>query len=390
MIPYETARLLYIIAHVLSILCAVVLLVLYVQQAHNILLQSCCGVIMLLSLITLFDTHRHANQNTRPDFRAALSAASISYFSSVLHAHLAFLMLHSCAQACGWSLFRVRKGSVLTVAYLATSYLVPAVGLVYLVVQEADPASRTAVRNGFHWAVYAPVWASRVPSWMFAAMGTFFSLYLLYRFTRLRASSLDQNLITQLSPVYLARISVTTYLYLLIAFSALYPVVSDNGGGRRSSTLTELQRPAAHNYMVALIGVLLFAMFGCGSPARKAVSQFKRWLYNIDDANDPAAAYTNNTHTGIHYGYMDNDIDGLAARGSFTVVSEEDEEHDFMDFESALLATAPEEDGQRYSYKGWSTRRSSDPASKNSNSGERMSMTSNSNLHSPLSTTNSK
>lgn len=353
MIPYDTARILYISCHVISILSGLLLLFLYVQQAHNLLLQSCCAAVMLLSMITLFDTCSHLHHPTgavmvRPDFRAAFSAASISYFTIVVHAHLAFLMLHSCAQACGWPLFRMRKGSFLTSVYLLVSYLFPLLSFVWLVVQERDVKTRSAVMNAFHWAVYQPAEATKYQSCLFAFLGSFFSVYLLFRFTRLRISSLDQNLITQLSPMYLLRITVTTFLYLLIAMSAVYPMHSVPT--KKSELLAEWRRPAAYNYIVALIGLLLFAMFGCGSPARKAFKEIKRWICLQGEEDED--------EDGVRGSTSD-----LKYRGSFTVVSEEDEE-EIMDFEAALIGTGPEDDRQRYSLKGWTGRRSSDPVSK--------------------------
>lgn len=353
-IPYDTARELYIAAHIISIISAIVLLLLYVQQAHNLLLQSCCGAIMLLSLITLFDTLSHTNRlspvyvHITPSFRAAFSAASISYMTNVVHAHLAFLMLHSCAQACGWPLFRMRKGSFLTRVYLMISYMFPLLFYFWVIGQEADVKTRSAVMNGFHWAIYHPAWATRFQSCVFAYMGSFFSIYLLYRFTRLRVSSLDQNLITQLSPRYLLRIMVTTFLYLLIAMSAVYPFDSDT---RKVEYLAKFRRPAAYNYIVALIGLLLFAMFGCGSPARKAFREIMRWFASLSSSDQDEEEY-------------DHELAGRGLRGSFTVISEEDDE-EIMDFESALMRTMPEDEQQRYSYKGWSSsRRSSDPLAK--------------------------
>lgn len=347
MIPYETARALYLAAQIASIVFAFALMILYARQGQNILLQSCCVAVILLCAASFYETSRLASANLVPlraDFRASCFAVAINFLTNVVHAHLLFLMLDSCAQACGWQTFRIRKGSYLTIRYLLVSYAVPSMASIILLIQEADIRTRRSVECAFHYSIYQPGWATRYMTCTYAYIGSFFSIYLLFRTTRLRISSLDQNLITQLSLSYMVRINTTTFIYLVISMSSVYPLDVENPNGLK---LLRIRRPSGCHFIVASIGVLLFAMFGFGSPARRSYKEAFVWL-------------------GEMAGYSpDYDAADLEHYDSFTIVSEADEE-ELVDFEDALITIAP--DDPKHRYRGWSmskgVRRSSDPPSR--------------------------
>lgn len=354
MLSFTGARNIFAILLVISSICVIILFFLYFKQRQNYLLQSCCVVVIVKCLI-LFVFLPPCNLACREPTQYDIARAILlNYLMISVHAHMSFLMLESCSQAFGWRKFRIslRGKNKRTVRFIVLSYLLPLIPTFYLIHQEFTSAVKMTRLYAFYWAIYYPSICTRHAMCFFSYIGMFLSTYLLFRTTRLRISTLDQNLTTQLSIFYILRINLTTLMYWLFGLSAIYPLENLRTNQVLFNILESNTRvPHIYSYTYSLVGITLFIIFGYGSPARQSYKEILGWLRNAYPVDEV-----------IIMSIKDRNGSG----SSFTVLSDENEfeEGELMDFKSALNATGPP---SVHHYRTWtigsgSTRRLSEPS----------------------------
>lgn len=285
----------------LSVLAMAVLLISYQRERQNLLLRSCC-----LSVLTMYGwiIAGHIYHQGHAEMRGAfceIQAVSLNFLYIAIHAHACFMMLNNCYIALGWKWgsFEDSKTRERTLTMLA--YALPSLYIVlFSVLAIGVAADAVSIMPGpFYCSVVRPrMYMSTLWFMLFAVPGSLLAVYLLYRMWRSRQKMLYLSSSTQFSLAYLARYTLSTFVYIVISFGTFVPllIIIDHDPGpvlvdMRPSHLPRspwlhpqlcasqpaepellyyfnILCPGPVSFLPACVGIALFLMYGFGAHAR--------------------------------------------------------------------------------------------------------------------------
>lgn len=267
------------------------LFVLYGVQRQNPLLLSCCVVILIQNYLIYTGFSKlpleEVFHETLGSF-ATIQAMYLNYSLISVHAHLALLMAYSCGKGLFWPGFTDRNRLRWEILFIVIALVYPAIPSIILYLSEKMELHILA----FYTMILKPMWLTRCQQWVFAIPGMLLSVYLLYRTVLLRFRTMSiKGSTTAITVFQLCRIFTATFFYQLIGFSTLIPVDIEKVLSLPVQSTPELKgidmrfrRPQPFVYTPVLLGTVVFAMFGFGSPARQTYWESWRlvcWFFRV-------------------------------------------------------------------------------------------------------------
>lgn len=219
------------------------------------------------------------------------------------------MMLNNCYIAFGWrlSIFDNKLDREWTFVLLAIS--IPLLSVLAVVVILSDQVVKPQVIAGpFFCSISRPRFEASI-FWfvLFAVPGAWLSLFLLYKTFRARKRTLLFGSTTQIGVYYLLRLTISTFLYLVLAFGSAIPLilikdiptpitntdpaflpaevlrspwtninlcVADYSKDPLMKYFQRVSCPGALSYFPVITGIMCFLMYGFGFHAREAYRRF--------------------------------------------------------------------------------------------------------------------
>lgn len=300
MIDFVTAlRLFYALLGV-SVMAAGVLLISYQLQRQNLLLRSCC-VILLIMYATIFAGHVTPERVLDEKYTLCeVQAVFLGYCYISIHAHACFMMLSNCYVAMGWKLKLFEQYVDRESTLVLVSYSFPLLfGALYALIRMNTTDYIRIGRSPFFCAILSPRFSLSVAWFMlFAIPGSILATYLLVKTWRARQRTLAFGSSTQLTLPYLFRLTLSTVVYLLLAYGSFLPILiymlicgmagefSPHPIDTADSTMNIANGalkftkfiPAVLAYFPSVLGFSFFLMYGFGSHARASYRRFANKL----------------------------------------------------------------------------------------------------------------
>lgn len=288
-------RIFYILTSV-SVVAAGILLVSYQRQRQNLLLRSCCVVLFCMYVAILAGHFVEDNILSENNPLCEAQAIFLNYCYICIHAHACFMMLSNCYVAMGWKwrLFEqhVNRESLLTLV----SFSFPLLYLGLFALLQIKSVDSIAVRAGpFFCSIVRPKFILTI-AWfgLFSIPGSILAVYLLFKTWRARRRTLAFGSSTQLTFAYLCRLSLSTFVYIVLCYGsfipmAVYYMLADYyrtwlgvetpdppeiqivDSGIRGFTRTI---PMVLSFFPSVLGIAFFLMYGFGAHARAAYRHF--------------------------------------------------------------------------------------------------------------------
>jgi hypothetical protein len=289
-----------------SVLTAGILLVSYQRERQNLILRSCCLVVLVMYGAILAGHIHHQGLADRQGAFCQSQAIFLNYCYICIHAHACFMMLNNCYVAMGWKWkffeHHVERESTLVLL----SYTMPLLYVALLAFRMANVSESVGILPGPFFCSIAKPRLIMQTFWfiLFSVPGSILSVYLLYKTWRARQRTLAYGNTTQLTLPYLIRLTISTFVYICLSYGSFVPLLiiadydpdrlpleyvpdsrlrtpwlnpsmclarSDDIGIRYYATML---CPGALSYFPAYIGLAFFLMYGFGAHARSSYRHF--------------------------------------------------------------------------------------------------------------------
>jgi hypothetical protein len=364
MVPYYVAELVFYVLLTVSTVLTAFLLILYVRQSQNLILQSCCIVVLVNSALLYLKLFASAFISWEMYWLKVVQAFGLNFCMIAIQSHMTAMMFNSCAQALRWTRFQAsrRKNPTGVLLYLTLSYLAAFIPTIMVIVFDAAGYSRFLLSSTFFSVLTEPALGTHLAAALVSIPGMICALILLHRTSRLREMTLLLSRHSGISPFYLFRINLATFLYILIGMASFAPSIVSERDSTQFLSHAE-RRPRYDDFIPSLIGTMLFIIFGFGSPARKSYREMFGWKSRRRGASftgtvDLEAPPPSTTRPVIHQSFL-----VLSEPGDRQHVTEEE----MLDLETAIIGIEPPgEEPELPKYRSWSLsktppRRNSEP-----------------------------
>lgn len=281
----------------LSVVATGVLLVSYQKQRQNLLLRSCCLVLLLMYGAILLAYLPQKSLLDEQNAFCELQAIFLNYCYICIHAHACFMMFSNCYVAMGWKLRVFERNVDRESTLVLLSYAVPMLYIALFAFIRANTKDAIFIRAGPFFCSIARPRFSLTIGWFafFSIPGSLLAVYLLLKTWRARQRTLAFGSATQLTLAYLCRLSLSVFVYIVLSYGSFVPMLMyflAYGKTSRTPSLTDgsdlphvvvggagLQQlaqtlPSVISYFPAVLGVAFFLMYGFGAHARAAYRHF--------------------------------------------------------------------------------------------------------------------
>lgn len=303
-----------------SVLATGVLLISYQRERQNLLLRSCCLIVLAMYGIIIAGHIHHGGRADERDSFCESQAIFLNYCYICIHAHACLMMFNNCYVAMGWKwkIFENHVDRESTLVLLSFALPLLSVALISfmnmnnkgLILVHPGPFFCNIVRPRF---LLSTIWFMlfSLPGSALSGMHPelyiylyFFLVYLLYKTWRARQRTLAYGNSTQLTLTYLTRLTLSTFVYVCLSYGTFVPLLllvnydpeplpyqflpppdtrspwlnpsmccidSPEIGIRYYSRML---CPGAISFFPAFIGISFFLMYGFGAHARAAYKHF--------------------------------------------------------------------------------------------------------------------
>jgi len=290
---------------VCSMLAAGMLLVSFQRERKNLLLRSCCFLLLLLYTLIATGHIRHSGHADIKDAFCESQAIILNYVFVSLHAHVCLMMLNNCYVALGWRWSLFEKWIDREWALVLLAYLLPMISLfsiLYLFFN--SPTSVLIYPRAFFCTIGQPIfWTLTIWFVIFSIVGLSLGSLLLYKTYKARQRVLVFGTDTQITVGYLFRLTLSLAIYSCLAFGSILPILlypnimnvpplpmalmppadlrspwlnhllCSSRAGSRNEGLAYYQKlmcPTGLSFFPPLLGIALFIMYGLGTSAIEA------------------------------------------------------------------------------------------------------------------------
>lgn len=363
MTVFQTHHQLFHLLNGVSMALTLLLFVMFQAARQNILVRTASIVCLLiggcmLANFWLGDLH------LRSAVYCSVQAVFLNYCYISLHAHFCFLMLNNLAAVRRWRLLGIRDTRALVGLMVGLSLAVPILAtifvLAYSMVADADASDSVYTvyenieRKGLYCTVNEPALLGyRLWFMLFGGPGIVFALMLLHRTWRSRQVTLHLSRTSQIGKLQLARLMLSVIVYLMLAVASVTIGLSP-AETRGRSVHVEESIPATSNpyvtpdfcdicdhdndyyckvlcpgiktHLPAIIGLMMFIMYGLGSVAFASYARIYRALFGgkLRDGRDDRRDSSSSTHSGSMSFMRRRSSQNRGGRSSLSTVKEGD------------------------------------------------------------------
>lgn len=281
----------------LSVVATGVLLVSYQRQRQNLLLRSCCLVLLLMYGAIILAYIPQKSLLDEQNAFCEVQAIFLNYCYICIHAHACFMMFSNCYVAMGWKMRVFERHIDRESTLVLFSYAAPMLYIALFAFIRAHTKDAIFIRAGPFFCSIARPRFSLTIGWFafFSIPGSLLAIYLLFKTWRARQRTLAFGSATQLTFAYLCRLSLSVFVYIVLSYGSFVPMLMyflAYGKTHRAfyfmdssdlpyavvgrAGLHQLARtlPSVISYFPAVLGVAFFLMYGFGAHARASYRHF--------------------------------------------------------------------------------------------------------------------
>lgn len=292
-----------------SALAVSILLVSYQRERQNLLLRSCCVAVLIMYAFILSGHIIHTGHPPEDSAFCGTQAFMLNFLYICIEAHAFFLMLNNCYIALSWKLhilegFQFRERLFTLLAYGLPSLYFSTFWLMAVLTPTAGPTLRITPGPFFCAIVRPRFYLTTLWILVFAVPGSLLALYLLIRMWKSRQKLLRLKTSTQMTLSYLARYSISTFVYVAFSYGMIISLLAagdeeeELGDALTASAIllspwddpeicttppqedqtevccSEHLCPGILSFFPAIVGIAMFLMFGFGTHAQAAYRHF--------------------------------------------------------------------------------------------------------------------